>query len=87
VISRATPSHGSGPSWTVTSGCARTFATQNGSSGAPPVDPTIAYTPSWWTRISGVFRTFPLFTPRFQKIAIGSPVLRRVFASRPSVAS
>jgi hypothetical protein len=37
--------------------------------------------------MSGVLRTLPLLTPRFQKIAIGRPVSRRVLASRPPVAS
>ena len=47
----------------------------------------MAYAPSCSTRISAILRILPLLAPRVVKIATGSPVSRRVLASRPPVAS
>src|SRR5689334_15844966 len=51
------------------------FWCQTGFSGAPPLDATIAYTPSCSTRINGTLRSLPDFAPRMVTRTTGRPLM------------
>src|SRR5690606_37154698 len=58
-----------------------------GCSGAPPLEATSKYSPSYSTCMRAILRTLPVRWPRMVTITAGRPVSRRVLPSRPPVRS
>ena len=65
------------------SGCALRLWYQTGLVGAPPMDATNAYSPSFSTRINAILRILPVLLPRMVTMITGKPVSLSVLASWP----